>query len=149
MNGADKSERINGEMNKHRSRNLKIVAMVFAVTSSVVLSPVLTQAGGAPPSEKGASQEEQSKIAGTPPFDLSDTEKIEAGKATFNSTCASFCHGQNPTLFLGRTGLSEEYVFDTIRDGGKGATPMPPWGDVFTREEIWELVAYLKSLGQW
>jgi mono/diheme cytochrome c family protein len=32
---------------------------------------------------------------------------------------------------------------------GKGATPMPPWGEVFTQDEIWELVAYIKSLGKW
>jgi len=40
-------------------------------------------------------------------------------------------------------------VFNTIRDGGKGATPMPPWGEVFAPEEIWEIVAYLKSIGRW
>ena len=91
----------------------------------------------------------QPKDAGTAPFDLADAKRIKSGESTFNSTCAAYCHGQNPTLFVGRTDLSEEYVYDTIRDGGKGATPMPPWGDVFTHEEIWELVAYLKSLGQW
>jgi mono/diheme cytochrome c family protein len=31
----------------------------------------------------------------------------------------------------------------------QGATPMPPWGEVFSPEEIWEIVAYLKSIGKW
>jgi len=26
---------------------------------------------------------------------------------------------------------------------------MPPWGEVFTHDEIWELVAYIKSIGKW
>jgi mono/diheme cytochrome c family protein len=123
--------------------------MTFAVTIALVAVSGLADAGGTPPSESSNAQDAPAKNAGTPPFDLSDAKRINAGENTFNSTCAAFCHGQNPTLFVDRTGLSEEYVYDTIRDGGKGATPMPPWGDVFNNEEIWELVAYLKSLGKW
>ena len=59
------------------------------------------------------------------PFDLTDPEQITAGKEIFESTCASYCHGLNPILFVGRTGLDEHYVYNTIRDGGKAATPMP------------------------
>jgi len=41
-------------------------------------------------------------------------------------------------------------VYRTIRDGGLGAaSPMPSWGEVYTPREIWELVAYVKSLGSW
>lgn len=85
--------------------------------------------------------------AAEPSFSLADPARIAAGKARFNSTCASFCHGDNPALFIGRTDLDRRYVYNTIRDGGKGATPMPPWGEVFSRDEIWELVAYVQSLG--
>lgn len=123
--------------------------MAFAATLTIAALADLAIAGGTPPSEKSATQETQPTGAGAAPFDLADSKKIEAGKSTFNSTCAAYCHGQNPSLFVGRTGLNEEYVYGTIRDGGKGATPMPPWGDVFSPEEIWELVAYLKSLGKW
>jgi mono/diheme cytochrome c family protein len=125
-----------------------MAAVAFAATAMAAVVPGAAQAGGSP-ANSSASQGDPTKIAGTPPFELSDPKRIGAGKSNFNSTCAAYCHGQNPTLFVDRTGLNEEYVFNTIRDGGKGATPMPPWGDVFTREEIWELVAYLKSLGKW
>ncbi len=83
------------------------------------------------------------------PFDLSNEARIAAGKELFDSSCAAMCHGFEPVLFIGRTGLDEQYVYETIRVGGKSMTPMPPWGDVFTPEEIWELVAYVKSLGEW
>lgn len=97
----------------------------------------ISETEGAESSENGA------------PFDLTDADRIQAGKDIFESTCASYCHGFDPILFVGRTGLDEQYVFNTIRDGGTAATPMPPWGEVFTPEEIWELVAYVKSLGDW
>lgn len=86
---------------------------------------------------------------GAAPFDLADKLRIAAGKGRYQSTCADYCHGHAPALFIDRQGLEAEYVFNTIRDGGRGATPMPPWGEVFTPEEIWELVAYLKSIGKW
>lgn len=121
--------------------------MACAACIACVALPGLAEAGGIPRSES-ATEAAPAKTAGTP-FDLTDPKRIKAGESTFNSTCAAYCHGQNPTLFVDRTGLSEEHVYNTIRDGGKGATPMPPWGDVFTHEEIWELVAYLKSLGKW
>ncbi|MCK6394403.1 cytochrome c [Zoogloea sp.] len=83
------------------------------------------------------------------PFELTNKARIVSGRDRFQSTCAAFCHGHEPALFIGRDGLEPQYVYNTIRDGGKGATPMPPWGEVFSAEEIWEIVAYLKSLGKW
>lgn len=83
------------------------------------------------------------------PFKLTDKARIVAGRDRFQSTCAAFCHGHEPALFIERDGLEPQYVYNTIRDGGRGATPMPPWGEVFSPEEIWEIVAYLKSIGKW
>ena len=136
-------------MKKHdHKRGAKAFGMALAAAIAIG-SAGSALAGGAPPSDSGQKPESSETHAGTPPFDLSDPKRIKTGESTFNATCAAYCHGQNPTLFVDRTGLSEEYVYNTIRDGGKGATPMPPWGDVFTPEEIWEIVAYLKSLGKW
>jgi mono/diheme cytochrome c family protein len=101
---------------------------------------------GPPPAQGSAAQYDGKSGA---PFDLADPARIASGKNRFNSTCAQYCHGDKPPLFIGRSDLEAEYVFNTIRDGGKGATPMPPWGDIFTAEEVWELVAYVKSLGTW
>lgn len=81
------------------------------------------------------------------PIDLNDMTRIEAGKERFHSTCAEFCHGHKPALFIGRA-VDPRHAFETIELGGKGATPMPPWGDVFNAEEIWELVAYIEHLGK-
>jgi len=83
-------------------------------------------------------------------FDLSDPDRIKTGKKQFNQTCAAWCHGKDPVLFVEREGLDEQFVYKTIRDGGVGdKSPMPSWGSTFTSEEIWELVAYIKSIGKW
>ncbi|AHB47353.1 hypothetical protein W911_01395 [Hyphomicrobium nitrativorans NL23] len=130
-------------MNELPARFSRLAAMLLVATTTLMALTAPATSGGTSP------ETDQPTASGEPPFDLADPKRIKAGEETFNATCASYCHGQNPTLFIDRTGLSEEYVYDTIRDGGKGATPMPPWGDVFTQEEIWELVAYIKSLGSW
>ncbi|MBN8285457.1 MAG: cytochrome c [Zoogloea sp.] len=102
--------------------------------------------------EKAAEAPSTSKpeaVSPALPFELTNKARIVSGRDRFQSTCAAFCHGHEPALFIGRDGLEPQYVYNTIRDGGKGATPMPPWGEVFSPEEIWEIVAYLKSLGKW
>lgn len=118
-----------------------------AMTFVLMASAGLALANKGPPPPQGPAA--QYDGASGPPFELSDPARIQAGKSRFNSTCAQYCHGNEPPLFIGRTDLEAEYVFNTIRDGGKGATPMPPWGDIFSAEEVWELVAYVKSLGKW
>jgi len=97
---------------------------------------------GSKPAADTPKEEKSSDI----PIDLGDPKRIEAGKERFHSTCADFCHGHEPALFIGRP-VDPHHAFHTISEGGKGATPMPPWGDVFSSEEIWELVAYLELLG--
>lgn len=124
----------------HTHRLLPFALALFAAPAPA-FNAVLPEA--APPVEISAD------TPGAPPFDLTDPARIAAGKARYQSGCADFCHGHQPALFIDRQGLEPEYVYNTIRDGGRGATPMPPWGEVFSPEEIWELVAYLKSLGQW
>lgn len=123
-----------------KGQKMRLGAAIGATVLMLAVTAVGSMAAKGPP---------EADASGGPPFDLSDESRIQAGKRTFESTCAQYCHGYEPPLFIGRTDLEPEYVFNTIRDGGKGATPMPPWGDVFTPEEIWELVAYVKSLGEW
>lgn len=123
---------------------LKVPAS-FKVITFLLISAFLipsSYAGKSPPSSAPVPEEGA-------PFDLTDSKRIASGKETFDSTCAQYCHGNKPPLFIGRDDLEADYVFATIRDGGKGATPMPPWGEIFDQEEIWELVAYIKSLGKW
>jgi mono/diheme cytochrome c family protein len=47
--------------------------------------------------------------------------------------------------------FSDQDLFDIVKDGGEavGKTRfMPPAGRVLTDEEIWDVVAYLRSLSQ-
>lgn len=117
------------------------LTFTFAAGTALLVAGAL--AGGSPPPDPAAA----ASPTGAPPIDLTDPARISAGKSRFDSTCAAFCHGHAPPLFVGRQDLLPEYAFRMISDGGGSATPMPPWGDVFTKEEIWELVAYLKFLG--
>lgn len=103
----------------------------------------LALAGDSPPEAPP-----KARAPGAVPGNLQDPARIKRGKFIFHSTCADSCHGHTPTLFVGRRDLDPEYAFNTIRKGGQGATPMPPWGEIFSEEEIWDLVAYLKFLGK-
>lgn len=120
-------------------RNCLFVVLMSSMASALAFNAVLP--------EKNAESTEAANPAA--PFDLADPARIRSGQSLFQSTCADYCHGHQPALFVDREGLEMQYVFNTIRDGGKGATPMPPWGEVFSQDEIWELVAYIKSLGKW
>ncbi len=113
--------------------------LVFIGVLLLLSSFERVQAGGVPP----PSEEHELAID----VDLTDPGRIERGRKAFNSSSAAFCHGLEPPLFMGRKGLEADYVFQTIKGGGRGATPMPPWGDVFSPDEIWDLVAYVEFLG--
>lgn len=137
--------------------------VIIALCTLLLGAPALFAAGMPPTEEKEepAKEEQVEKKAEAKTeipkefaemgltFDLKDPKRIKNGEDIFRSTCAEYCHGQQPELFIDREGLQEIYVFETIRDGGGGLTPMPPWGEVFSKEEIWELVAFVKSLGKW
>lgn len=114
------------------------------LTLPIIIGINFSFAGGVPSSNDDTSINSSLGI----PIDLSDPEKISEGKEIFHSTCADYCHGHEPALFIGRgDDLEPKYIYKTIFDGGQGATPMPPWGEVFDEEEIWSLVAYIKFLG--
>ncbi len=113
----------------------------FLLLAILAFSLPVAHAGGGP-IDSGQAKPDAA------PSDLADPERIKKGKFLFHSTCADHCHGHVPALFVGRKDLDPEHAFNTISKGGQGATPMPPWGDIFSVDEIWSLVAYLKSLGQ-
>lgn len=86
-----------------------------------------------------------------PPFALSDPSRVAAGKARFGATCAAYCHGSGGVggrapSFRGRADFSPADAYRVITEGRRGADIMPPWGNTFTPEQIWELVAYLQEL---
>ena len=87
------------------------------------------------------------------PFSLDDPDRIAAGRKRFNKTCAGYCHGFDGSGgrapdFKGRPNLDPQFLYDTIYHGREGTEVMPSWGDALPPNTIWELVAFLRHLGQ-
>ena len=108
--------------------------------SFVLLTMALVIAGGKPARAKSEQ----------PP--LTDPAWIEAGRQRFDQAC-TYCHGKEGAggkvkSFKGRTDLDPRMVFETIANGRKrGANIMPPWKSSLSETQIWELTAYILSLG--
>jgi mono/diheme cytochrome c family protein len=89
----------------------------------------------------------------------------KAGKAKYDANCVG-CHGatgkgdgaaaaalnpkpQDHTDGKVMNALSDKYLFDIIKDGGaamKKAAFMPASNKKLTDQEIWDVVAYIRSL---
>jgi mono/diheme cytochrome c family protein len=94
-----------------------------------------------------------SAVAAQAPFDLGDANRIDSGKRRFAGTCAAYCHGKEGVggrapSFKGNPFFDHEAAFKVITGGRQGQGTMPPWGNAFSPEEIWELVAYLDHLSK-
>jgi mono/diheme cytochrome c family protein len=102
-----------------------------------------------------AAGEDAPTLAPAPPpsFDLKDQARIRAGKRRFAANCAGYCHGSDGTAgrgpsFRNQPNFDPQVAFAAIRDGRKGSDVMPPWGNAFSSDEIWELVAFLGNLAE-
>ena len=86
-------------------------------------------------------------------------DAAEQGAVTFKSTCAN-CHGDegrgdgpassalNPmpkNLAELQTQVGDDYLYWKISDGSLG-TAMVGWKGILTEEQIWELVAFIRTL---
>lgn len=84
-------------------------------------------------------------------IDLEQDSVIQEGKTRFIRTCA-YCHGQEGEAgktrpFKTHTDWDPQAIFDTISNGRvRGGNVMPTWKDTIPPEEIWKIVAYIKSL---
>ena len=85
-------------------------------------------------------------------IDLRDVQHIEAGYKIFSGLCAGYCHGPEGTAKRGpalrnRPELKTHTLFYVISNGRKrSGNPMPPWKNLLTEAQIWQLVAYIVSL---
>ena len=79
-------------------------------------------------------------------------EKQKAGSTVFQSKCAS-CHGPQGGGGIGPN-LTDEYwihggklaqIVKTVTDG-VGDKGMPPWGSVLSQDELYSVVAYVRSI---
>jgi mono/diheme cytochrome c family protein len=83
---------------------------------------------------------------------LKSAPDVERGRGIFIGTCAAYCHhmtpgpGDAPYLFDcdWLHGGSDAEVFHTISNGVPG-TRMVAFGGALPDEDIWRLVAYVKS----
>lgn len=94
---------------------------------------------------------------------LGDDASSEAGRQLYNENCA-VCHGEtglgdgpsaaslNPhprPLAAEMEWTSDDYLFWRISEGGAMApfhSAMPTWKKMLTEEQIWQIIAYLRSL---
>lgn len=136
-------------MSPHRT-----LSLLFLIAASLVAGAAGAAAPAAdPPSgqEAPAHDAHTPPPETTPPFELTDETRINAGKARFNANCAAYCHGHEGSggktpAFKGRADLTPGEVFKVITEGRRGADVMPAWGNGFSSEKRWELVAYIMSL---
>jgi cytochrome c oxidase cbb3-type subunit 3 len=86
------------------------------------------------------------------PYANSDAA-VEEGRFLYIRMNCAYCHAFDGTGGMGpdltdnewRYGSSDVDVFNTIYRGR--AKGMPAWGPLLTEDQIWKLVAYVRSLG--
>ncbi len=101
----------------------------------------------------------------TPPFSLADEDAISQGRVRYMSDGCALCHGPKgdgqgafsqgldpkPIDFTDAalmSRLSNDYLFWRLSEGGTDApflSSMPSWKNMFTEDERWQLVAFLRS----
>jgi cytochrome c oxidase cbb3-type subunit 3 len=122
------------------------VLITFAVAVAVLLGVVLMQAR--PVSAAGAGAAPALEIKN--PF-AGNTAAVKEGETIFDAKCAE-CHGgdamggSGPDLTDDKWihGGSDTEVFATVSGGRKGG--MPSWKGELKDEEIWKVIAYIRSL---
>ena len=130
---------------------MNLVSKMHLVVISLFLTLPLLASAAAPPADAPPKDAATPSEISQPPFSLDDAERIAAGKARFGANCAAYCHGNEGAggkvpSFKGRKDLKAEAVFNVITHGRRGADVMPAWGNGFSAEKRWELVAYIMYL---
>lgn len=128
---------------------------VFRLAAAAALAAVTT-------SFAGAAAAATATPAGADPVPqlLKSPPEVARGQALFSGTCGAYCHrmpsapqkaGAPDAPFLFDCdwlhGGSDEQVFHTITHGVPG-TRMVAFGGAIPDQDIWRIVAYLKSASQ-
>jgi mono/diheme cytochrome c family protein len=119
-----------------RSAPWRVLIATLAVVCSVFLS--------------GTVQAEDA--AGDLAVPVDDPAVVELGKEKYSAKCGGFCHGSGgkgaraPCIVCGRykRGGTNAEIVKNIANGIPG-TPMGAFGEVYSRDDIIALVAYLRS----
>lgn len=122
------------KLNRRQSSRIATVLFVAAILQT---APTVGAANGS-----GAQPDVQQ---------LADTAWIAAGRERFANACA-YCHGSEGDSgkvqpFRERINWEPREIHDVITNGRKrGANIMPAWGGSIPDEEIWKIVAFIRSL---
>ena len=148
----------------------KLHHILFVVI--VVFSIGLSACGGG-----GKDETPQGSSAGqtldrpTPPAEYASKKSpgmgsgdVDKGKRLYQVNCAS-CHGDKgmgdgpsaamldpkpQPLATNELNLSDAYLFWRISEGGlieAFKSAMPAWKSILTEDEIWQMIAYIRSMG--
>ena len=114
---------------------------------------------GASPAASTAAPSEAACTSAAPsqvnPFSWTDPAAIDAGRATYEASCAG-CHAQDGTGALpGATDFTTADWQQELRDQNgeilcvlsQGRGVMPAWEETLTLEQRWQVLTYLSTLG--
>ena len=108
---------------------------------------ILLAAGMLAPPAAAQGMRQPPPLPTEPPFNLSDPTVVQAGQNLFRQTCTGYCHGAEGRLSRAPALRGREfetgYLYQRI---AFGFPPMPAFQTLLTPEDIWKLVAYIKSL---
>jgi mono/diheme cytochrome c family protein len=141
------------------------IKSILCIAAALVFVLLLSACGGSEtsdvPADRPEPPEEFAELKN--PLEGVDTA-LNAGKETYNVNCAS-CHGDtglgdgpigsslNPepgNLAEDQKTMSDGYLYWRIADGGimePFNSAMPSWKGVMSGDQIWEVVTYIRSLG--
>lgn len=137
------------------------------VVIMMIVTAVLIACGGAPATTEPPAQLDRP----TPPPQYQDLSNPFAsdpgapaqGEEIFTANCAS-CHGENArgegpaaaaldpqpaNLAENQTAMSDSYMFWRISEGGAMDpfnSQMPAWQGTLSEDQIWQVIAYLRTL---
>ena len=130
-----------GRGGRVRRGKMLFVAAVLMASAVIAIGLIggTVQAGDAP----AAAKDIKNPFEGKP-------EAIKAGEKLFDDKCSE-CHmdgtggaGPNLTDDTWIYGGSDADVFETISGGRKGG--MPSWRSELSKDDIWKVIAYIRSL---
>lgn len=131
-------------------RYVTVAACILSLLVALSLVSVSAQESGG---QATGGQEAGAAAAAESPVPLDDPATIEAGQALFTGKLGCYgCHGREGGGGMGPSLADATWIYGgdpaAIHESIKNGRPngMPAFKDAATDEEIWQVVAFVKSL---